>query len=133
ELSSHLSLGTEAHMKHNIYFVSGIDTGIGKTYATGFLAKTWNEQGIRTITQKLIQTGNIDLSEDIQQHRQMMGVDLLPEDQQKLTMPEIYAYPASPHLAARLEGREIDFARIEQATQVLSERFDRVLLEGAGG
>ncbi len=120
-------------MKHNIYFVSGIDTGIGKTYATGFLAKSWNEQGIRTITQKLIQTGNIDLSEDIQQHRQIMGIDLLPEDQQQLTMPEIYAYPASPHLAARLEGREINFARIEQATQALSTRFDRVLLEGAGG
>ncbi|WP_409516606.1 ATP-dependent dethiobiotin synthetase BioD, partial [Acinetobacter variabilis] len=60
-------------MNANIYFVSGIDTGIGKTYATGFLAKIWNAQGIRTITQKLIQTGNTDLSEDIEQHRKIMG------------------------------------------------------------
>ncbi|ENV43954.1 dethiobiotin synthase [Acinetobacter schindleri] len=120
-------------MNANIYFVSGIDTGIGKTYATGFLAKIWNAQGIRTITQKLIQTGNTDLSEDIEQHRKIMGCGLLPEDQQKLTMPEIYSYPASPHLAARLDQRPVDFQKIEQATQQLAAQFDRVLLEGAGG
>ncbi|KGT47136.1 dethiobiotin synthase [Acinetobacter thermotolerans] len=120
-------------MNAKIYFVSGIDTGIGKTYATGFLAKSWNDQGIRTITQKLIQTGNTDLSEDIEQHRKMMGCGLLPEDHARLTMPEIYAYPASPHLAARLEQRLVNFAKIQQATQTLAQRYDRVLLEGAGG
>ena len=45
-------------MKDNVYFVSGIDTNIGKSYATGYLARKWNEAGIRTITQKLVQTGN---------------------------------------------------------------------------
>ncbi|HCK63937.1 MAG TPA: dethiobiotin synthase, partial [Acinetobacter radioresistens] len=30
-------------MTGSIYFVSGIDTGIGKTFATGYLAKIWNE------------------------------------------------------------------------------------------
>lgn len=120
-------------MSAQIYFVSGIDTGIGKTFATGFLARLWNEQGIRTITQKLIQTGNIELSEDIEQHRQIMGCGLLAEDKEKLTMPEIFSYPASPHLAARLDQREIDFAKIGQATQTLATQYDRVLLEGAGG
>ena len=32
-------------MKDNVFFVSGIDTNVGKSYATGYLAKTWNEQG----------------------------------------------------------------------------------------
>ena len=32
-------------MSAAIYFVSGIDTEIGKTYATGFLAKLWTAQG----------------------------------------------------------------------------------------
>ena len=41
-------------MKENVFFVSGIDTDTGKSYATGYLAKLWNGQGIRTITQKLI-------------------------------------------------------------------------------
>ena len=44
-------------MTADIYFISGIDTGIGKTYTTGYLAKLWSEQGQQVITQKLIQTG----------------------------------------------------------------------------
>lgn len=120
-------------MSSKIYFVSGIDTAIGKTYATGFLARSWNEQGIRTITQKLIQTGNVDVSEDIEQHRMIMGCGLLPEDHDKLTMPEIFSYPASPHLASELDRRSIDFEKIQQTATILAERYDRVLLEGAGG
>lgn len=116
-----------------VFFVSGIDTGIGKTYTTGYLAKLWNMQGIQTITQKLVQTGNIDVSEDIEQHRQIMGTGWLDVDQQKLTMPEIFSYPASPHLATKIDGREIDFAKIDAATQALTQQFERVLLEGAGG
>lgn len=120
-------------MSADIYFISGIDTGIGKTYTTGYLAKLWNTQGQQVITQKLIQTGNVDVSEDIQQHREIMGTGWLPEDQSKLTMPEIFSYPASPHLATKLDGRDIDFAKIEAATQQLAEKFEVVLLEGAGG
>lgn len=120
-------------MTADIYFISGIDTGIGKTYTTGYLAKLWNAQGQQVITQKLIQTGNVDVSEDIQQHREIMGTGWLPEDESKLTMPEIFSYPASPHLATKLDGREIDFAKIEAATQQLAEKFEVVLLEGAGG
>ena len=120
-------------MSAAVYFISGIDTGIGKTYATGYLAKRWNEQGKRTITQKLIQTGNVDISEDIQQHRDIMQMGWFAEDDSKLTMPEIFTYPASPHLASKIDGRDIDFQKIEQATQQLCERYDAVLLEGAGG
>lgn len=116
-----------------IYFVSGIDTGIGKTYTTGYLAKIWNEQGQKTITQKLVQTGNVDISEDIEQHREIMGMGWLPEDESKLTMPEIFSYPASPHLATKIDGREINFQKIEHATQQLAEKYEVVLLEGAGG
>ncbi len=120
-------------MTGSVYFISGIDTGIGKTYATGYLAKLWNAQGQKTITQKLIQTGNVDISEDIEQHREIMGMGWLPEDEAKLTMPEIFSYPASPHLATKLDGREIDFQKIEHATAQLADKYEVVLLEGAGG
>ena len=80
-------------MKDNVYFVSGIDTNVGKSYATGFIARTWNSEGRRTITQKLIQTGNTGISEDIELHRRIMGCGLLPEDREGLTMPEIFSYP----------------------------------------
>ena len=120
-------------MKDNVYFVSGIDTNIGKSYATGYLARKWNAAGIRTITQKLVQTGNEDVSEDIELHRRLMGTGWFPEDREKLTMPEIFSYPCSPHLAAEIDRRPIDFGKIERATETLSERYDAVLLEGAGG
>ena len=120
-------------MSGQIYFVSGIDTGIGKTYTTGYLAKLWFEQGQNVITQKLIQTGNDDISEDIEMHREIMGRGWFAEDESKLTMPEIFSYPASPHLATQIDGRDIDFEKIENATQQLADKFDVVLLEGAGG
>lgn len=120
-------------MKNNVFFVSGTDTGVGKSYATGYLAKVWNASGKRTITQKLVQTGNTDVSEDIEVHRKIMGCGMLQEDRQKLTMPEIFTYPCSPHLAAEIDGREIDFSKIEAAVGDLSAKYDAVLLEGAGG
>ncbi len=120
-------------MNHNVYFISGIDTDAGKTYATGYLAALYNSQGIRCITQKFIQTGNVGRSEDIEAHRQLMRTGLLPEDHEELTMPEIFSYPASPLLAARIDGRPIRFDRIRRATRELAARYDRVLIEGAGG
>lgn len=121
-------------MKEKIYFVSGIDTDAGKSYATGWLARELNNQGRRTITQKFIQTGNAPgYSEDIELHRRLMGIPYTEEDLAGLTKPEIFSYPCSPHLAARIDGRPIDFDKIERATEELARRYDTVLLEGAGG
>lgn len=120
-------------MDKNIYFVTGIDTDAGKTYCTGWLAKEWARIGRRIITQKFIQTGNVGRSEDIEMHRRLMGIAPLPEDVEGLTMPQIFRYPASPDLAARLEGHDVDFGQIERATAELARRYDVVLVEGAGG
>lgn len=123
----------ESNRSESVFFVSGIDTDAGKSYATGFLARELNRNGQRTITQKLIQTGNVGYSEDIDLHRRIMGIAHTADDREGLTMPEIFSYPASPHLASRLDGRPIDFEKMEQATAELSRRYDIVLLEGAGG
>ena len=115
------------------FFISGIDTDIGKTMATGHIAKTAAAQGLRVITHKPIQTGNVGVSEDIAKHRAIMGCGLLPVDEQKLTMPQLFPYPCSPHLASRLAERAIDFAAIESSIAQLQQQFDTVLIEGAGG
>lgn len=120
-------------MSGKVVFVSGIDTDIGKTVVTGWLARQWVAQGERVITQKLVQTGCVGASDDILMHRRLMGTGLFEEDRDGSTMPALYAYPASPHLAARLEQRELDLAAIAQATVRLRERYDTVLVEGAGG
>ena len=119
--------------KDNIYFVSGIDTDAGKSYCTAWLACKWMREGQQVVTQKLVQTGNTGRSEDIDLHRRLMGTGPLAEDREGLTMPEIYSYPCSPHLAARIDRRPVDLLKIGRATQELARRYDRVLVEGAGG
>lgn len=120
-------------MSGKIVFVSGIDTEIGKTVVTGWLAQQWAAQGADVITQKLVQTGCVGASDDILLHRRIMGTGLFDEDRDGTTMPALFAYPASPHLAARLEQRTLDMAAIEAATARLCERYETVLIEGAGG
>ncbi|HFC8487096.1 TPA: dethiobiotin synthase [Neisseria subflava] len=116
-----------------VYFVSGIDTDIGKTVATGVLAKQLLQQGKSVITQKPVQTGCQNIADDIAVHRKIMGISLQEADKQRLTMPEIFSYPASPHLAARLDSRTLDLDKIRTATQQLAAQYEIVLVEGAGG
>jgi dethiobiotin synthase len=114
-------------------FVTGIGTDVGKSYATGWLARELRENGVDCITQKMIQTGNVGMSEDILVHRKITGTGLLPEDLDHTTAPVIFTYPASPHLAARIDGATIDFDKIDAATEKLEEKHSTVLIEGAGG
>lgn len=114
-------------------FITGIGTDVGKSYATGWLARELNDNGISCITQKMIQTGNVDMSEDIERHRKIMETGLLAVDLCHITAPVIFSYPASPHLAARIDGKEIDLSVISAATDVLKKQYERVLIEGAGG
>lgn len=120
-------------MKGKVLFISGIDTNVGKTYATGILARQLAAEGHTVITQKMVQTGCTELSEDIEMHRQLMGIPLMEEDRSGLTCPYIFTYPCSPHMAAERDGRRIDLSRVTEATEALQQRYEFVLLEGAGG
>ncbi len=113
--------------------ISGIDTDIGKSVATGLMARALLAAGHTVVTQKMVQTGCQGVAEDILYHRELMGIELLPEDLEGLTCSYVFAKPCSPHLAAKLEGRTVDPERIRQATDTLLAGFDHVLLEGAGG
>lgn len=119
--------------KGNVYFISGIDTSVGKTAATGAIAKALAQAGKRVITQKMIQTGCEQVSEDIEEHRRIQGIPFTEEDREGWTCPYIFSYPCSPHMAAAKDGRTIDLQVITQATKRLRERYEYVLLEGAGG
>ena len=125
--------GLKTRKQGKILFVGGIDTGIGKTVATGRLAAKLMRQGFSVITQKIVQTGCTGISDDILVHRRLQNLPLLPEDTDGTTCPYLFGYPCSPHLAARMAGVRIDPAVINRATAKLAERYDYVLLEGAGG
>lgn len=117
----------------SLLFITGIGTDVGKSFVTGWLAREMNKSGISCITQKMIQTGNIGMSEDIERHRKIMGIDYQPQDNDGTTAPVIFSYPASPHLAAEIDGKEIDLKKIHKASEALEKDFGHVLIEGAGG
>ncbi|MGL4293875.1 MAG: dethiobiotin synthase [Bacteroidales bacterium] len=116
-----------------VYFVTGIDTNVGKTAATGIIARELLAKGVNVITQKMIQTGCVNESEDIVEHRRIMNIPMQEADLNFDTCPYIFTYPCSPHLAARIDKKTIDRNKIKEATDRLAEQYEVVLLEGAGG
>ena len=120
-------------LKKSVYFISGIDTGVGKTVVTGLLAKQLKEKGVNVITQKLAQTGCSGIADDILEHRKIANMELQHVDLDFTTCPFIYDFPGSPHLSAELEGKLIDIKKVTENTAKLLQQYDIVLLEGAGG
>lgn len=117
----------------NVICIVGIDTDVGKTIATGLLAKDLLGKNINVITQKIAQTGCKDFSEDIEVHREIANIQLDSEDIRNNNCPYIFKTPCSPHLAAELEGKAIDVDVISKSTEYLAMKYDIVLLEGVGG
>ena len=115
------------------FYVTGIDTEIGKTIVTGKIAAYLNGTGLKTTTMKPIQTGCTGIAEDILTHRKIMNVEPDRFDKEHVTNPVVFRFPASPHLAAELEDSSIDFELINRSIKTLKENFDCVLVEGAGG
>ena len=108
------------------FCVIGTDTDVGKTYVTRWLAQQLRTTR-RVITQKWVQTGcTAAIPADIQAH----GIAPLGDTRR---YPYHFAYPASPHLAARLAGKQVDPAYIHQCFRSLAHDYDTVICEGAGG
>ncbi|WP_312266364.1 dethiobiotin synthase [Neisseria sp.] len=116
-----------------VLFISGIDTDVGKTVATGLYARELAAAGHRVITQKLVQTGCSGIAGDILSHRRLQGIGPTAFDNDGTTAPYVFPYPCSPHLAAAQQGTAIEPAIIRRATETLLQHYDTVLLEGAGG
>jgi dethiobiotin synthetase len=115
------------------FFVTGIDTDIGKTVVTGTIAKFLLSKGLSVTTMKPVQTGCTGIAEDILEHRSIMGIEPDDFDKEGVTAPVVFKYPASPHLAAELEGKVVDFDLIKRSLSHLEKNFDHILIEGAGG
>ncbi len=115
------------------YFITAIDTDAGKSIITGLIAKTLMQRGENVITMKMAQTGCIEYSEDIETHRKIMGIPMLPIDKKGETCPYLFKFPASPHLSAAMQCERIDEDRIIQAVKEIEMQYETVLLEGVGG
>lgn len=113
--------------------VSGIDTGVGKSYCTGLLARYLLTRFGSASTIKLVQTGCSGIAEDITLHRKLMGIALSEADQAHLSNPYVFKLPASPALAAAQEKQRIEEAGLDQAVAAMQARYRWLLAEAAGG
>lgn len=116
-------------------FVTGTDTGVGKTVITGCLFRYLTEKGYNVITQKWVQTGADSIySSDIKIHFKIAKQDLSQKKKIfSLILPNIFKTPASPLLAGRLEKRKVSVEKIKKNFRSLSKKFDFVIVEGIGG
>ena len=112
------------------FFVTGTDTGIGKTTVSCALLHAFAAQGKKVAGMKPIAAGS--------ENGQWLDVEqLLAASNVNVTRQQINPYafdpPISPHIAAQQAGVEIDLAVIQRAYQTLSNQADIVIVEGAGG
>lgn len=116
-------------------FITGTDTGSGKTIITGCLARYLLDKNYNVITQKWIQTGcAAGQSFDIKLHLKIMGKDKnYVKNYLSYVCPYTFKAASSPHLACRLQHRKISINKIIDSFKLLSGRFDFVLVEGIGG
>jgi dethiobiotin synthetase len=111
-------------------FVTGTDTGVGKTVVTCALARGLRGAGIDVGVMKPVETGVPATGpEDALALRAAAGVD----DPIELVCPLRFSLPAAPLVAARAEGREASMAPIREAFVALAARHALMLVEGAGG
>jgi dethiobiotin synthetase len=116
------------------YFVTGTDTGVGKTLVSTALLHALAQRYPRVVGMKPVAAGTVAhgsdwINEDVLALRAASTVQVPPELDNPVSLPD----PLSPHLAAQRAGVVIDIAHIVSCYQRLSHLADAVVVEGAGG
>lgn len=112
-------------------FVTGTDTGVGKTIVTGALVAALRAEKRNIGVWKPVQSGGLLGSGETDAERllQYTGIHERAEDVATFT----FKAPLTPMLAAKQEGVAITLQEIISAGQPLTNRYEWVLIEGAGG
>lgn len=112
-------------------FVTGTDTGVGKTLIAAALLHAYKRAGIAAVGMKPVSAGCDDdgRNEDVDALRAASSVEVPDEER----CPYLLRVAIAPHIAAQSEGKRIDLRHIERAYASLSARADAVVVEGVGG
>ncbi len=113
-------------------FVTGTDTGIGKTVAAVAILRSLVASGRRAVGMKPVSAG---IDEGTQVNADVAAMDAAGNVAAPLAERNPYAFgpPIAPHVAAARAGVAIDLERIADAYARLAARADAVVVEGAGG
>ncbi len=112
-------------------FVAGTDTGVGKTVVSCGLAACLGRSGRRVGWQKWVATGLVEGVTDFEYCRKIAAGAVAMAGE--LHMPQTFQLPASPHLAAAVENRQVDVEAIRRAHDRLAAACDLLVVEGVGG
>ncbi len=115
-------------------FITGTDTGVGKTRIATALLRAFASRGLRVVGMKPVAAGceradGVLVNEDVMALTAASTV-AAPVD---LINPYRFEPAIAPHLAAKQAGETISLQRIRDAYVALAARADRVVVEGAGG
>lgn len=119
-------------------FITGTDTDVGKTIVTAGLLRQLRNADINAASMKPVQTGaEPDASgelfaPDLAVHHAAAGF-APADDERALMAPYLYEPACSPHLAGRMAGRYPEIPHIVECARTLQERYEVLLVEGAGG
>lgn len=116
------------------WFVTGTDTGVGKTLASAALLHALagvhaRVAGMKPVAAGLEQRDGEWVNEDVLALRSASTVRLPPGLDNPVALPD----PLSPHLAAQRAGRRIEIAPLVDCFQQICRQADAVVVEGAGG
>jgi dethiobiotin synthetase len=132
-------------------FVTGTDTGVGKTYVAALVARQLAAGGTRVAVYKPVASGCVAFRSETgppfaeQRESAMDDAALLWEavkdsfpadladEHFAHVCPQRFVAPLAPHLAARREGRQVDAALLRRGLDYWRERSKLVIVEGAGG
>lgn len=114
-------------------FITGTDTGVGKTLVTGALARLALREGVGVGVMKPIETGWDGppglLPPDAAQLAQAAQASVPVRD----IVPLFYPPPAAPLMAARMTGTPVDMDALNATFERRVRNYELFLVEGAGG
>ncbi|RME36181.1 MAG: dethiobiotin synthase [Deltaproteobacteria bacterium] len=113
-------------------FITGTDTGVGKTWTGAALTRFLVRQGLRVAVCKPVETGVADPSRpgaDAGLLLEACGCDWPLE----LAAPYRLTRPLAPDQAARMDQVRLDINHMTEAVDALADRADFIIVEGAGG
>lgn len=116
------------------FFVTGTDTGVGKTLVSCALLHALRARGLRAVGMKPVASGCEQTSAGLRNDDALalQAASSSPPDYAVLN-PYAFAPAIAPHLAGQAAGVAIEFAHIRTCYQTLARQADAVVVEGAGG
>ena len=111
------------------FFITGTDTGIGKTIVTACLLNLFNRNVVRAGAMKPVETGISGAFSDAKFLIQAGSLDERPED----ISPYRLKTPAAPQVASIMEKTSIEISNILMRFDRLCQKHETLLVEGVGG